>query len=202
VRGQTVGLSEFAARYPVHATWRLVSGVASLRRDFLARIARGAIRQSQSETFRVVEFSVQTNHLHLLVEANGAAALADGMQTLGVRLALRLNRKLGRRGKLFATRYHARVLRTPRDVRKVVRYVLLDARHHARRALARRWIDPYSSAPWFTGWARPLDTSTRPVRDLVREPRPTAAARTWLLATGWRRHGPLAFDDAPASWRP
>ena len=145
----------------------------------------------------MIEFSIQTNHLHLVVEASGAAALGAGMQTLGIRLALRLNRRVGRRGKLFATRYHGRVMRSPREVRNVLRYVLLNARHHAKHALARRWIDPYSSAPWFGGWALRIDTTMHWVRALVAEAPPTVRAETWLLGEGWLRYGRLAFDDVP-----
>src|SRR5206468_1396915 len=92
--------------------------------------------------FRVVHFNVLANHLHLLVETGGAMPLARGMQGLGVRLARRINAYLGRTGPLLAQRYHARPLRTPREVRNAIRYVLLNARHHAAergRVLTRGW---------------------------------------------------------------
>ncbi len=87
------------------------------------------------EDFRVVHFNVLGNHLHLMV-----------------RLARRINKHLGRTGALFRERYHARALRTPREVRNAIRYVLLNGRHHAAergQLLAPTWIDPYSSALWF-----------------------------------------------------
>jgi putative transposase len=130
--------------------------VQSLRRGKVCATVRAALTAGgHKATFRVVEFNVLRNHLHLLVEAEGPAALARGMQGLAVRLARRINRLLGRTGSLFAARYHARALRTPREVRNALRYVLLNARHHAAehgRQLARDWIDPYSSAPWFEGF--------------------------------------------------
>ena len=197
----------FAARHPLHVTLRIKPGVQSLRRGKVCATVRAALTAGgHKPTFRVVEFNVLSNHLHLLVEAEDTVALSRGMQGLSVRLARRINRLLGRTGALFASRYHARALRTPREVRNALRYVLLNARHHAAergRQLARDWIDPYSSAPWFDGFhAYPRSRGHAcPPPDwlafLQRQARPTATARTWLLATGWRRHGLLLPTEVP-----
>ena len=195
-----VARERFAARYPLHVTLRVVDGV-KLRREPVLRVVRQVLAAAgHSDAFRVVEFNVLGNHLHLVVEAAGPEALARGMQGLIVRLARRVNESLGRTGKLFSERYHARPLRTPREVRNVLRYVLLNARHHAAergQKLASHWIDPYSSALWFAGWRDPVRTDAPWLRPLLKQPRPTAEAKTWLLAIGWRRHGLLAFDDVP-----
>jgi putative transposase len=186
-----------AARFPQHVTLRLVDGAPSLAREYLMKIIRAAILASQKSFFRIVEFNVLANHLHLITEAAGNDALARGVQGLEVRLARRLNSALKRRGKLFAHRYHARYLETPREVRNCLRYVLLNRKHHdAEKKFSRYWIDPHSSAPWFDGWAEPIRREHR-----ADEPAPTAAATTWLLRTGWRRHGALAFDERPVRSR-
>ncbi len=183
-----------AARFPQHVTLRIVIGTPSLARDYLLRVIRRAIRDSHKSSFRVVEFNVLSNHLHLITEAAGNEALARGMQGLEVRLARRLNSAMIRRGKLFAHRFHARYLETPRQVRNCLRYVLLNRKHHAaEQRFAKYWIDPHSSAPWFDGWVEPIRREHR-----ADEPAPTASARTWLLASGWRKHGPLAFDERPS----
>jgi REP element-mobilizing transposase RayT len=191
---------DFAERFPLHVTWRLVDDVASLRREAVLEVVRDACRAIKKRDARVVEFNVLGNHLHLIVEAAGRDALSRGMNGLGTRLARRINKVLGRSGELFRERYHVRVLRTPQEVHNVLRYVLLNARHHADdrgETLAHDWIDPYSSAPWFDGWKDPIRTERPYLRRLRRLDRPTAAAKTWLLAVGWRRHGLLAFDDVP-----
>lgn len=189
----------FAARFPLHVTLRVVEGLPSLRRHGPLRIVQRALaRFGNRERFRVVEFAVIGNHIHLVVEAVDAEALARGMQALEVSLARRLNRHLERRGTFFADRYHARVLKTPREVRSALGYVLLNHRHHeARRGqeLSRDWIDPFSSAYWFDGWRDPVRLSEARQRELLNVPRPTAPATVWLLTTGWRRWGPLAFDE-------
>ncbi|HRC57478.1 MAG TPA: hypothetical protein PKU97_16205, partial [Kofleriaceae bacterium] len=66
----------------------------------------------------------------------------------------------------------------------------------------RDWIDPYSSAPWFEGFhTSPRTCGQYWLTSLQRQPRPTAAPRTWLLATGWRRHGLLLPTEVPGGRR-
>ena len=193
----------FPARFPQHVTLRLGPASPSIARAWLmAKVLRPAIGASHKEGFRVVEFNVLSNHVHLIVEADGEVALARGVQGLAIRIARRTNSALKRRGKLFGQRYHARQLRTAAQVRFALRYVLLNRKHHASghgalRRFFRGWIDPFSSGVWFRGWAEPLPTNTT-TRGLLHVPAPTAKPHTWLLRTGWRRAGPLSYDDQPA----
>jgi len=188
-----------AAKHPVHVTLRAVEGVR-LRKEGVVEVVRRAISAGgRGEGFRVVEFNVLGNHVHMIVEAEGHEALARGMQGLGVRLARRINTILERKGALFSERYHARALRTPREVRNALRYVLLNARHHAAERgekLYRGWVDPFSSAPWFEGWNAPIRVASW-IKRLISRERPTARATTWLLTQGWRKHGLLEVDDVP-----
>ncbi|HTE54763.1 MAG TPA: transposase [Kofleriaceae bacterium] len=196
----------FGACLPQHVTLRVVDGVGSLRRHRSMRIVRQAILAGGHRLhFRVIEFSVQSNHLHLIVEADGADGLARGMIGLAVRLARRLNRLFGRRGRFFAERYHSRSLRTPTEVRHAVRYVLLNHRHHARReepprgAARAAAVDECSSGIWFDGWSTRLDPREVWQRELLSQPRPTAFATVWLLTTGWKRRGLLDRDESPGA---
>ena len=192
----------FPASAPLHVTLKVVAGLPSFRRTAVLRVVRAAIvAGGHRGDFRVVHYNLQGDHLHLIVEAAGATALSRGMQGLTIRLARRLNVLLGRRGRLFAERYHARPLRTPREVRNALRYVLLNARHHATArgaTLNAGWVDPYSSALWFDGWKAPLATDAPWLRALARAGCPTAAPHTWLLTGGWRRGGGLiGVDEVP-----
>jgi hypothetical protein len=109
-----------------------------------------------------------------------------------------LHKLWGSFGKLFADRYHARVLRTPREVRNALVYVINNARKHG--AWKASHADPYSSGAWFGGWK----TSARPAAkcDFVKSaesgPRFLARARSWLLAFGWQRHGWIEPRECPA----
>ncbi len=109
-----------------------------------------------------------------------------------------MNSALSRSGKLFTDRYHARYLKTPREVRNALRYVLLNRKHHdAEKKFAKFWIDPYSSAAWFDGWADFIRADAPWKRELLARDAPTAKATVWLLTTGWKRHGLLRFDERP-----
>jgi REP element-mobilizing transposase RayT len=139
---------------------------------------------------RVVHFSIQTDHIHLIIEATDRVALSRGIQGLASGIARVVNRTTGCSGmRLWRDRYHARPLRTPTEVRRALIYVLRNGVKHGSTAFA---VDPLSSAAWFDGFAgRP------PVRT---DQAPTVRAATWLLAAGWRVRGGGAIrpDETPA----
>jgi REP element-mobilizing transposase RayT len=179
---------------------RVRGDVPSLRRRERYAVVEAALRGVLGrDGFRVVHFSVQTNHLHLLVEAADADALARGMQALSIRVAKAMNRALERRGPVLSDRYHARVLRTPREVRNALCYVLQNGRRHTEADALRgggmldpTWIDPCSSAAAFDGWREAPHLAGRA------RSTPVSAPTFWLLTVGWRRHGLIAIDEAPA----
>ena len=129
---------EFPGRHPVHVTMRMLAAVGYLRGYSRKRAVERALGEVQ-ERFgvRIVHYSIQGNHLHLIVEADGAESLARAMQGLAVRLARALNRLARRAGKVFSDRYHSHVLATLREVANAVRYVLENFRHHVREGLAK-----------------------------------------------------------------
>ena len=183
---------EHDARHPSLVTLRARPGVGWLRTPAAYRALESALGAASSATFRVVHFSVQTDHLHLIVEADSAVELTRGMRGLAIRCALAANRAMGRHGAVWGDRYHASPLRTPRMVRNALVYVLANARKHLR---ARGGIDPCSSARWFDGFREFSGERASACAPVVR------AARAWLLRRGWRRHGLLSVDDAPAAAR-
>lgn len=181
---------------PAHVTLRLHAGLPSLRRRKPVRWIRRCIQLGHKTTFRVVHFCVQTNHLHLIVEAADRKALSRGMQGLGIRLTRRLNALWGRRGSPFTERYHARPIRSPREVRNCIGYVLNNVRKHAAergRRLARNWIDPFSSAPTFDGWSASTVTGADATGSGITRP-----PQFYLLRTAWRRGGLLDPNAIPA----
>ena len=180
------GRPALTPRDPVLVTTRLMPGLPNLRRERTLMTLRGALAAGSDRFgFRLVEFSIQSNHLHFIVEAENARAIARGMQGLLVRVAKALNREWDRRGKVLADRYHARILRTPREVRNALVYVLQNARKHGARILG---IDAFSSGVWFEGWSDRVARAARPI----------ASACSWLLTTGWLRGGRLSTHEEPA----
>lgn len=152
----------------------------------------------------MVEYSVQGNHMHLLVEAGSTRALSRGMQALSIRMARGLNRMMKRRRRpVFADRFHSQPIRTALQARRAMRYVLNNRRRHMRqftKLASPRYVDPFSSA-WTSGAFREaLDPSYNPGMALGAEfarPPPIARARSWLLSTGWKRGGLLELAETP-----
>src|SRR5689334_1056716 len=148
--------SRLNPRHPAHVTLKAVRGLSNPRKKEPYRVIRKALADGKERFgFRLVCFSVQSNHFHLVVEADNETALSRGLQGLQIRLARGLNRLFRRRGRVFADRYHARALATPREVRSALAYVLLNHLHHSyqrREDLSVRGFDPCSSALFFDGW--------------------------------------------------
>lgn len=179
-----------ASRHPVHVTLKVFGELSTLRgkRSFSA-IRRAFCAGQAIEGFRLCHFSVQNHHIHLLVEAKNRERLACGVAALKIRLARGLNRLNQRRGAVFADRYHAHALKTPREVRNALNYVLNNRLRHRPVRDGDFFLmdeDHCSSAAWFDGWR------TRAASRTPGEwPPPVVAPLTWLLSAGWRRHGLL-----------
>ncbi len=185
--------------HPSHVTLRVRPGVPSLRSVRFVRDLERSLREAKDRAgFRVIAYSVQRDHFHFLVEADDARALGRGMKSVGARIARAAHRVFGGRGPVLKERYHQRVVRSPREARHALAYVILNARKHAA-ALGQRLlrevttVDPASSARWFSGWGRALPPA-------VDDPA-VAAPRTWLLRVGWRRHGLIDPSEIPGARR-
>jgi putative transposase len=179
-------------RCPVQVTIRATPGLPSFRSARVFGALRRAIARASVDRFRVIHFSIQQDHGHFIVEGDEARRARGGVHGLAIRLALAVNRALGRRGKVVGDRYHARPLKTPRHMRASMVYVLLNFRKHLR---APACIDPRSSGPHFPGWQHaPVAIDDAPA---------TALPETWMARIGWRRAGgPLRVEEHPVQpWR-
>ena len=177
---------------------KLRSGLPRLRNSREYAALRAAFREGcDRKGFRLTHYAVLNDHLHFLVEAADRASLARGLQGLAIRIARALNKLWQRSGKVFADRYHDRILKTPREVRNALVYVLGNGKKHAAEGRAVRVsqaIDTFTSAPWFDGFREAFT-----VRGIEAMPRPVTLAHTWLLTIGWRRYGLLSVHDLPAT---
>jgi REP element-mobilizing transposase RayT len=149
------------------------------------------IHAARHRFLRIVQWSVQSNHVHLLIEANDRGRLTQGMKGLAVRIAKGLNDLLGMRGTIWADRYHAHALKTPREVRNAIVYVIRNRAKHGGGVLIARC----SSAPYFDGWDD--EVGCPPARGSP-EDWPVARAETWLMNAGWKRFGRIRAREIPA----
>ena len=207
-----VARESLQARFPVHITKRIRTEVGRLRRFELCKFLRAAfvagcimrVEGDDGESiveFRICQFSIQGNHIHLICEAIGTKALSRGVQGWSVRVAKAINKFLEREGAVFDDRYHVEILRTPSQVRNALCYVLQNARRHGEYLEGKyRGADPFSSAWWFDGWKDPSWRNGMPPP----EARTVAEAGTWLLRVGWKRSplGLIAIDELPAAGGP
>jgi putative transposase len=184
---------------PVHVTVRVRAGLPSLRGAVLAPVVLEAFEAgNEREGFRLVHFSLQSSHWHLICEAEGAAALGAAIKGLNVRVARAINKQLGLVGPVIEDRYHLEVLRTPPQVRNAVRYVLRNGEKHGvhiavRHGDPRPCPDPLSSAAWYAYWKEgELNVLATQSAATVVKP-----AQCYLLREGLRRQEPLSLLDAP-----
>ena len=180
-----------------HVVLRTCKGVPRLRRGKTYQAIARALRRTLGEpAFRVCHTSIQRNHLHFLIEAEDAVALSHGMRSLAIMAARAINKVLGRQGKVFAYRYHATAISSPRQMRNALSYVLNNWRKHEEdrgsEAAERATLDPYSTAIHFRGWREGVFAV--PPRY---EPLPVAQPETWLLRVGWERHGAISAWAVP-----
>ena len=155
---------------PLHVTLRVAEHVWNLRSRRSFRVIEAALRGGADRFgVRVVQFSVQGNHIHLLVEAPDRDALARAIKGLSVRFAKGLNRLMGRSGRVLADRFHSHLLATPSEVRRAMDYIRNNARKHATQ-----WGDHYGPS-----YVDPFSSDGSDI--------PLPAATTWLVRDGWRR---------------
>jgi REP element-mobilizing transposase RayT len=190
----------------LHVVLRTVAAVGNLRRREVYRAIRAAsITAAKRELFRIVHLSIQHNHIHLLVEAEDAAELARGMHGFQISAARHINTALRvggrrRRGSVFADRYYVVVIRSPKQARCALAYVLNNFRKHAedRGRVSRSWqVDPYSSGVLFADW-KELEGQPPWTIPAGYEPLAVRGPRSWLLRVGVKRHGAISVREVPS----
>ena len=177
----------------MHITARAVRGLPSFRQQRIASLVLLQLRRLNGPSFQIVHFSVQTNHLHLIVEAEDRETVIRKISGLMISFAKRLNTMLGdRRGKVWSERYFRRDVSSARDMNNVLAYVFGNAKKHGHIPLHAIEIDYLSSAWTFDGW----DTRVLLPPEAIRWRPP--APRTDLLKREWIAYGLLRMGGAPA----
>jgi REP element-mobilizing transposase RayT len=183
-------------------------GVWQLRTTRCFRVIRRAfVNGGLRFGFKLVHFSVQGNHIHLIGEAESTLAVSRAIKGLGVRIARGLNSVMGRRGSVLSDRYHMVVVTTPLQAHRTLQYVLNNYRRHAAQwgeELSDEFIDRFSSAIEFDGWNRHPWKRAGP--NAFRDPCPDLPLgvhppESTLLTTRWRAKGHLDPATIPGPFR-
>ena len=187
------------AYLPSLVTLRAAPGLVSFRTQRVLRVFKEVVaeqRRLHGDVFRIPHFSIQENHIHLIVEAE-EGALSRGIRGLIIAFARRLNGVVRRKGRVWGDRYHRRDLSSPREMKNALVYVLNnDLRHGFMRVFGRAAsgevrTDVYSSGPLFDGWLQKTARITYAVPWVDTRP------RTWLLSEGWKKYGPVDATKKP-----
>ena len=186
----------------MHVTKKLAAGLPGLRCPGAWSVITDAIRQANRRGLvRLVEFTVQGDHVHMLCEGGNAKAVGRGLGGLFTSLARQLNRLWERCGKVFSERYHREDLTTPTQGRNANRYVLGNVYEHAGGIIhmtgksGRLCPDPFSSGVWFHGYREPSEGLDRTTLGGIE--RCTVNGLSWVLKEGWQRLGLLSVLDRP-----
>ena len=203
---------------PVHVVLGVHQDIKNLRKRhmykaFYAATIAVALHEwsyDQKNAFRIVHISIQTNHVHLIVEAANKDALSRGMQSFQISAAKHINRAYSeraglsrrRRGSVFPDRYHEEIITSPRQARHALSYVLNNWRKHGQDRVneaARGWkIDLFSTAAQFWGWKGCEETDGLWGWREGYDPLVVYAPRTWLLREGWMKHGRIDCNEVPS----
>ena len=161
---------KITARTALHINFKVR---ASIRNKHCLNILKRAIRNSRSKGLRVIHFSLQSNHIHLIVEATHNAILTKGMRSLTITFS-----KGVARGRIQIERYHLHVLKTLRETRNAVHYVLFNEQKHF--GLKKAHVNDFSSLGAIRG-----------LRKLAQ-----SASMTIIV----RKIEEINFLDAPKGW--
>lgn len=122
-------------RTPLHVNFKYRT---TIKNKTSLKILKRAIINARALGLRVIHFSMQSNHMHFILEADSNEILSRGMRSLTVTFAKGLNK-----GRIQIARYHLHVLRTVQETRNAVRYVLFNKQRHEKGTYSK--IDGYSS---------------------------------------------------------
>ena len=173
----------------LHVVWRIKRGLPNLRTPRGLRRLESAFRRSKErDGFALLHYSIQNDHLHLMVEVKDRQKLSRGLQALGIRIAKSLNSLWHRRkGNVFAERYFATLLKDWRQIWRTIRYVLSNGRKHGTWSVP-QVPDPYSSGRWYSRWRS--EHFCRPLRSPPVITNTTSP--TWIPVIG--------IDEVPGRW--
>ncbi len=121
--------------HPLHINFKVKTHI---RNKTCLKILKRAIINARAQGLKIVHFSLQSNHVHLVVEAIDNETLTRGMRSLTVTFSKRIDR-----GRIQLERYHLHVLKTLRETKHAIHYVLFNEAKH--KNLKRAYVDQYSS---------------------------------------------------------
>jgi hypothetical protein len=177
------------SKTPIHVTMKLRHGLPDIQCPEMHEKFKAGALKAKALGLRVVHYTVEWDHIHMLLECSNNKALSQGMKSLGASFGRAIRKFAGGKGRVFKERFHMRVLKTPTEVRNAMAYVLTNTSKHHKMAPG---PTPYSSGMYFSEWKKLLGRRAGPnLREFVpltsKLPEFLCEPKSWLAREGWRK---------------
>lgn len=127
----------------LHLTIKIERLKAGLRNKDVLKQLHDSIKKARKIGLRVIHYTLEFDHVHLLVEVDSNQQLAKGMQSFGISFSKGINKIKAQVGKVFKTRYHFRKLKSPNEIKNVIFYILGNSLKHKKDFSI---LSPYNTA--------------------------------------------------------
>lgn len=137
-----IARDEIKKPIPLHLTIKIEKTKAGLKNKAMLKLLHHCIKKSRMKGLRIVHYTLEFDHVHLLVEATNKETTSKGMQSFGIAFSKGINKLKCLKGRVFKTRYHFRKLNSPREIKNVLNYILGNSIKHGQSPSI---ITPYNS---------------------------------------------------------
>lgn len=118
----------------LHLTIKIAKEKSNLKNKEVLSILKRAILNSRKMGLRVIHFTLEYDHIHLLIEAENNHLLGKGMQSFGVTLSKAINKLKKTSGQVYRHRYHFRKITSARQLKNVMNYIFRNGLKHGTSA--------------------------------------------------------------------
>jgi REP element-mobilizing transposase RayT len=126
----------------MHLTIKVEKRKAGLKNKSILKVLKRAILKGRSSGLRIIHFTLEYDHVHLLVESDCKIKLGRGMMRFGVTLAKGINKFQKGSGQVYKHRYHQRFINSGRDLKNVLNYIFKNGLKHKT---ASTLVNPFNS---------------------------------------------------------
>lgn len=116
----------------LHLTIKVRDNKADIQNKRILKALHHAIKRGRLQQLKVIHYTLEYNHAHLVVEAADNRILHKGMQSLGISLAKAINKLKQLKGAVYKHRYHFRKLTSRRELKNAIHYVFRNGVKHRR----------------------------------------------------------------------
>jgi REP element-mobilizing transposase RayT len=116
---------------PVHVTIKSNKNIIpNLRSKVFYKEIRQGMKRARILGIRIIHFSVQRDHVHMLIEAENKKQLGESMRALSISLSKRFSFTLKKKVKALKNRYHLHILKSLQEIKNATNYILHNGQKH------------------------------------------------------------------------